>query len=218
MLRNDYERGVFTKDIEAIEELIHENTQQQGHETVSTSSLEYTVRKTWAEILQLPAGKIEMDTSFLALGGNSILSYQLLDKLSAHMGRELGQELLVFCSTVREMVEYLQELPAEKKDFEQAETTDNHLNVHRAIAITGLSLRLPDADTQEQFWSNLVNGLDSVDRVSLERATRSKQPGWDDWIGELKQPDTFDHEFFEIPSGTSCIYGSATSEAAGSCS
>ncbi|MGG4399461.1 beta-ketoacyl synthase N-terminal-like domain-containing protein [Paenibacillus amylolyticus] len=200
MLRNEYERGVFTKDIEAIEELIRQNTEQQGHETVSASSLEYTVRKAWAEILQLPAGKIEMDTSFLALGGNSILSYQLLDKLSAHMGRELGQELLVFCSTVREMVEYLQELPAETKDSEQAETTDNHLNVHRAIAITGLSLRLPDADTQEQFWSNLVNGLDSVDRVSLERATRSKQPGWDDWIGELKQPDTFDHEFFEIPS------------------
>ncbi|KAA2295512.1 hypothetical protein FY526_28520, partial [Clostridioides difficile] len=90
MLRNEYERGVFTKDIEAIEELIRENTQQQEHETVSASSLEYTVRKAWAEILQLPAGKIEMDTSFLALGGNSILSYQLLDKLSAHMGRELG--------------------------------------------------------------------------------------------------------------------------------
>ncbi|WP_458460223.1 beta-ketoacyl synthase N-terminal-like domain-containing protein [Paenibacillus sp.] len=199
MLRNEYESGAFNKEIEAIEELLLQNRQQQQFEMVAPITLEHTVREAWAETLQLPVGQIGMDTSFLALGGNSILSYQLLDKLSAHMGRELGQELLVFCRTVREMVEYLQELPAEATPLEQAATTDNHLNVHRAIAITGLSLRLPDADTQEQFWSNLVKGLDSVDRISPDRAARSKRPDWDDWIGELKHPDTFDHEFFEIP-------------------
>ncbi|PQP85213.1 hypothetical protein C0Q44_12210 [Paenibacillus sp. PCH8] len=200
MLRNEYESGAFDKDIKVIEELILQNRQQQQSEVVASTSLEQTVREAWAETLQLPIGQITMDTSFLALGGNSILSYQLLDRLSAHLGHELGQELLVFCRTVREMVEYLQELPAEAKPLEQGVPTDNHLNVHRAIAITGMSLRLPDADTQEQFWSNLVQGLDSVERISPDRAIRSKRPDWDDWMGELKHPDTFDHEFFEIPS------------------
>ncbi|MEN1986283.1 beta-ketoacyl synthase N-terminal-like domain-containing protein [Paenibacillus hubeiensis] len=200
MLRNDYESGAFDKDIEVIEELILQKRQEQQSETLAPDPLEHLVREAWAETLQLPVGQIATDISFLALGGNSILSYQLLDRLSALMGRELGQELLVFCRTVREMVDYLQELPAEAKPREQAALPDNHLNVHRAVAITGLALRLPDADTQEQFWSNLVQGLDSVERISADRAMRSKRPDWDDWIGALKHPDTFDHEFFEIPS------------------
>ncbi|MDN8588543.1 AMP-binding protein [Paenibacillus sp. 11B] len=200
MLRNEYECGAFDADIEVIEKLISQNRQQQQSEGIEPASLEQTVREAWAETLQLPLGQITTDASFLALGGNSILSYQLLDRLSALIGRELGQELLVFCRTVREMVEYLQELPAETEPSEQAVRADNHLNVHRAIAITGLALRLPDADTQEQFWNNLVQGLDSVERISADRAMRSKRPDWDDWIGELKHPDTFDHEFFDIPS------------------
>lgn len=200
MLRNEYENGAFNPDIEAIEAMIQQNKPQAIPEIVQSVSLEQTVRSAWAEVLQLPIQKVAMDVPFLALGGNSIVAYQLLDKLSTHMGRELGQEVLVFGRTVQEMVEYLQELPEDHKPLEKLLHTDNQLNVHRAIAITGLSLRLPDADTQEQFWSNLVEGLDSVDRVSLERAARSRRPDWDDWIGELKHPDTFDHEFFEIPA------------------
>nr|WP_186811630.1 beta-ketoacyl synthase N-terminal-like domain-containing protein [Paenibacillus xylanexedens] len=200
VLRNEYEGGAFNKDIEAIEAMLLQNQSQSIAESVHPLTLEQTVRGAWAEVLQLPAGKVATDIPFLALGGNSILAYQLLDKLSAHMGRELGQEVLVFGRTVQEMVEYLQELPEENRSLEKEIRPDNQLNVHRAIAITGLSLRLPDADTQEEFWSNLVQGLDSVDQVSPERAVRSKRPDWTDWIGELKNPDTFDHEFFEMPT------------------
>jgi acyl carrier protein len=36
------------------------------------------LHKSWSVILNIPATKISIDDSFLALGGNSIKAYQLL--------------------------------------------------------------------------------------------------------------------------------------------
>jgi acyl transferase domain-containing protein/D-arabinose 1-dehydrogenase-like Zn-dependent alcohol dehydrogenase/acyl carrier protein len=38
----------------------------------------------------------------------------------------------------------------------------------RAIAVVGMALRVPGASTPEEFWKNLVGGVDSISRKSLE--------------------------------------------------
>ncbi|WP_440110453.1 beta-ketoacyl synthase N-terminal-like domain-containing protein [Paenibacillus sp. QZ-Y1] len=197
VLQQAYANGDFTQDIMAIDAFKVKEDRQE--EVTSGTLLERRIQEVWAEVLELPAKRITLDAPFLSLGGNSIRSYQLLDRLSSQLGRELGQEMLIFCKTVREMAEYIQEMPDDERTVKGSKA-DNSLNIHRAVAITGLALRLPDADTQEQFWSNLMEGKDSVVRVSPERIHQSGRPDWNEWMGELKNHDTFDHEFFEIPA------------------
>ncbi|MEE0931323.1 MAG: beta-ketoacyl synthase N-terminal-like domain-containing protein, partial [Acutalibacteraceae bacterium] len=66
------------------------------------------------------------------------------------------------------------------------------------IAITGIGFRLPDANTQEEFWNNLCSGKDSIDKVSEKRRKLSKSAEWQDWLGELRDVDCFDYEFFDL--------------------
>ncbi len=70
----------------------------------------------------------------------------------------------------------------------------------RSVAIIGVSGIYPDAENLGQFYSNLVNGVDSVREVS---ARRKALAGLDPSvpvhpIASLEEIDKFDHEFFGI--------------------
>ncbi len=72
-----------------------------------------------------------------------------------------------------------------------------------AIAIIGMGLRFPGANTPDQFWENLVNGVESVLPFDRERALEVGVPAQlvDDpnYVlaeGSIDHVDTFDHEFF----------------------
>ncbi|WP_125774090.1 polyketide synthase [Antribacter gilvus] len=67
-----------------------------------------------------------------------------------------------------------------------------------AIVITGLSLRLPGATDQGEFWQLLVDGVDRTRTVSEKRRLLARAPAWDDTIGEIDDIDLFDAEFFGI--------------------
>ncbi|WP_035534392.1 beta-ketoacyl synthase N-terminal-like domain-containing protein [Haloglycomyces albus] len=67
-----------------------------------------------------------------------------------------------------------------------------------SIVITGLSLRLPGASTQDEFWDLLIDGIDRTRPVSEERRRLTRTPDWHDTIGEVEGIDLFDAEFFGI--------------------
>ncbi|MFD0556985.1 ketoacyl-synthetase-like protein [Stackebrandtia endophytica] len=67
-----------------------------------------------------------------------------------------------------------------------------------SIVITGLSLRLPGAVDQEQFWKLLLDGVDRTDTVSARRRELARAPGWNDTIGEVDDIELFDADFFGI--------------------
>lgn len=67
-----------------------------------------------------------------------------------------------------------------------------------AIAITGLALRLPGANTPEEFWRLLRSGTDQTSPVSEQRRALAKAPDWDDVIGEVDGIDLFDADFFGV--------------------
>lgn len=69
-----------------------------------------------------------------------------------------------------------------------------------AVAIIGMSLMLPDANNQDEFYENLKSGRDSLTGPSLERLIYSGivpgkeyKPGA--YVGRI---DQFDHKFFKI--------------------
>ena len=41
------------------------------------------------------------------------------------------------------------------------------------IAVVGMALRVPGANTPEQFWRNIVSGTDSLARPSVEELRRA---------------------------------------------
>ena len=75
------------------------------------------------------------------------------------------------------------------------------------VAIIGLSCRLPGAKNAQAFWDNLVQGIQSIqklprDRWDPEQANQidsGKRQGTDPlWLGVLDQIDRFDNRFFNI--------------------
>ena len=75
------------------------------------------------------------------------------------------------------------------------------------IAIIGLSLRLPQSNTLDEFWQNLVTQRSSITEVSAERwkpdeyyGDPRKQEGKTNsiWGGFVEHADCFDAEFFKI--------------------
>ncbi|MFC9253530.1 beta-ketoacyl synthase N-terminal-like domain-containing protein [Amycolatopsis thailandensis] len=73
--------------------------------------------------------------------------------------------------------------------------------VAEPIAITGMAVRLPDADSLRRFHRNLAEGKDSVREVPAERLRLAgADPGLRHRpLASLTGVEEFDHEFFGIP-------------------
>lgn len=69
------------------------------------------------------------------------------------------------------------------------------------IVVTALAVRLPGAQTPEEFWEVLRNGVDRTAPVSARRRELADAPEWSDIIGEIDDIDQFDAEFFGIEAG-----------------
>ncbi|KAJ9667475.1 hypothetical protein H2201_002344 [Coniosporium apollinis] len=71
-----------------------------------------------------------------------------------------------------------------------------------AVAIVGMSCKFPGADSVEEYWRLLNDGLTVVDQVpeprfatsSLRRTADGKTPFWGSFV---RDADAFDHEFFK---------------------
>jgi len=155
--------------------------------------MDVTVRRAWSSVLGIPADGIGLDVPFSDLGGGSVEAQDVLGHLEDALGRPLGQDLLLQCSTVREMASFL-----------RAGGTPKPRPVARAhpvesgeIAVVSMACRFPSSPSPESFWMNLVQGFDAVreiprDRFSVPDSLRCR------WGAFLDDPYRFDPGFFYI--------------------
>ena len=122
----------------------------------------------------------------------------MLDEISKHLKREVGSELLASCKTIRQISEYIEGMPSVDKNSAIELETDNRIDMDKAVAITGLALRLPGAKNQQEFWNNLcsLKKIAYPKSVPRERSFPAK-PEWNDWLGELEDIECFDNEFLK---------------------
>jgi amino acid adenylation domain-containing protein len=79
-----------------------------------------------------------------------------------------------------------------------------HGFVNEPIAIIGMALKVPGADSLDQFWQNLVGGVDSITHFSPEQLDPSLEPALindSDYVkarGVINRPGDFDAAFFGI--------------------
>ena len=155
--------------------------------------MEVAVRTAWSSVLGIPTDRIGLDVPFSDLGGGSVEAQDVLGHLEDALDRPLGQDLLLQCSTVREMASFLRAggtpKPRPVARAYRAETG--------AIAVVSMACRFPSSPSPEAFWKNLVRGFDAVreiprDRFSVPGSLRCR------WGAFLDDPYRFDPGFFHI--------------------
>jgi acyl transferase domain-containing protein/acyl carrier protein len=86
---------------------------------------------------------------------------------------------------------------------EQAENLPDY--PAHSIAVTGMSCKLPGADSPDEFWQLLLKGTSMVEQVPLERwpetvSSRGNKKKEDFWGNFMQDVDAFDHQFFNKSS------------------
>jgi acyl transferase domain-containing protein len=86
-------------------------------------------------------------------------------------------------------------------------TYRNKKKIEDDVAIIGMSGQYPMADNNDQFWDNLINGIDSITEIPIERwdyrkyySPRKNTAGktYSKWGGFINDYDKFDPLFFNI--------------------
>ncbi|MFT4114294.1 amino acid adenylation domain-containing protein [Silvibacterium sp.] len=130
-------------------------------------AMEDAVANLWQQMLGLP--EVGREDNFFDLGGTSLLATRLLSKLNQTFAVKLPASAVFEHTTVRAMASRLMETLAEGEtpreeapQAEEAKATPQSPVQDNAIAIIGMTGRFPGADSVEEFWQNLCDGVESI--------------------------------------------------------
>ncbi|MGW5049842.1 MupA/Atu3671 family FMN-dependent luciferase-like monooxygenase [Actinokineospora sp. NPDC004072] len=155
-----------------------------------------------AECVASVAGRALGPTEpFYEAGVSSVGLVQVRQRLSRALEREVPQTALFEYPTIAGLTEYL----AGGVESRPAAVGGEPATVDNRIAIIGMALRFPGADTVEGFWANLRAGVDSTRTFTPREAAAAGVPeallAERDrrlTIGALADVDAFDAEFFGL--------------------
>ncbi|RIV40384.1 amino acid adenylation domain-containing protein [Micromonospora radicis] len=175
----------------------------------SRRDLEALIRQVWARVLDRPPASIGPDDRFLSIGGSSLKAMEVLAGLEDALGTTLHPADLRDCATVTALADRLYAGPPSRPtpppdptprpDPARGRHTDETPDPAPdgpTIAVIGMACRFPGADTPEQFWQQLVDGVDAVGPVPAHRFTPTA--GRTRWGSFLDDPMLFDAGFFGL--------------------
>jgi amino acid adenylation domain-containing protein len=172
--------------------------------------MEELVAHVWREVLGLES--VGLDVNFFDVGGHSLRLAQVRSNLESRLHRDIPMIDLFRYPTVRSSAAFLLAHaappidqarraadPSRQGDAEAASVISNQRAVDHSIAIVGLAGRFPGADSAEQFWDNLGQGVESIrsfgsqsdDVSTLSRDAHHVRAG-----GVLDDIEAFDAGYF----------------------
>ncbi|WP_328871177.1 amino acid adenylation domain-containing protein [Streptomyces sp. NBC_00287] len=113
------------------------------------------VQEELAALLGRPA---DAHTPFYELGLTSVLVVRLRARLEERLGVEIPQTAFFEHPTAAALAARLADAPMDAHSVPAADPGA----ADRRIAVVGMALRFPGADTVDRFWANLRDGVDSV--------------------------------------------------------
>ncbi|WP_068618108.1 hybrid non-ribosomal peptide synthetase/type I polyketide synthase [Paenibacillus tuaregi] len=164
--------------------------------------MEQTVLEIWKEALGVE--QIGLDDAFFDIGGNSLLTIRISDKIHQATGIEVSVTDLFQYPTVRELSAYL----SNRQTNSQRVTSENintreHSGQSRDIAIIGMAGRFPGADNLQMFWQQLQQGKEGITFFTEDELRRSgiqedllKRPEYVKAKGMLEGIEYFDAGLF----------------------
>lgn len=156
----------------------------------------------WCDLLELD--EVSVLDNFFEVGGFSMLMQLVREQIAQRIGvRPTLPELFIY-STIRTCAAFLdgsvQETaaPAQEQAARLEPVRSESSERDTDIAVIGLACRFPDAGDVDQFWDNLVSGVDSVSRFP-KKSFPSPGGGIREYVpagGLLKAPEWFDAGYF----------------------
>ncbi|WP_419897673.1 SDR family NAD(P)-dependent oxidoreductase [Roseomonas sp. USHLN139] len=189
---------------------------------VELAPLVAAIRAVTLQVLELRPEELRDDRSFADYGADSILGVALVEALGQRLGVALSPTVLFSHQSVEKLARHLAArhgatltlaaapapaAPAPAPAATPAATPAAARAADDRIAIIGMAGRFPGAGTVEEFWRNMLAGLDSVGPVPADRwdhravfDPRPQQPGRTDCDsgGFLAEIDRFDPLFFGL--------------------
>ncbi|WP_052260658.1 type I polyketide synthase [Photobacterium gaetbulicola] len=200
-LQDSLRAGLFGARIDMIGELMAARLAPRP--TAGQSSQAITpLREIWKDVLQV--SELDENANFFELGGNSVLSVQLIAKVNQQLGLDLATVTLFDAPSLKQMAAVIageNSLEAEPKAGPGGTTSGG-----RDIAIIGLAGVFPGASDIDEFWQKLVAGEDLVrDFSEQELLAAGVDPlllSHEDYIargGMIEGSNEFDAAFFDYP-------------------
>lgn len=159
----------------------------------------------WQDVLQLD--DVGVRDNFFDIGGNSIRAVKVVAQAKQVLGISItGAEFFD-----NPTIEAQTNLANRKQDLVRQLKSDsatgprNHRDEKPAYAIVGMAARMPGARDLDQFWNNLVEGVESIrffDRDELDRTLDPRDTSDPDYVaarGIIDDADHFDARFFRTP-------------------
>ncbi|AXG77699.1 non-ribosomal peptide synthetase/type I polyketide synthase [Streptomyces paludis] len=157
------------------------------------------VREEIAAVLGHP---VDEQVPFYELGLASVHLARLRARLEERLGTPVALTAFFEHPTAAALAAHLAVSAPAGRDTADRRTADRD-TADRRVAVIGLSLRFPGADSVEQFWSNLRDGVDSVRVFGEEELAAAglspeqrRAPGLVPVAGVLDEVDGFDTDFF----------------------
>ncbi|OPZ87819.1 MAG: Polyketide synthase PksJ [Firmicutes bacterium ADurb.Bin419] len=213
---------------------VHETQAKEALQEVMEVNLELLIerdlKKIVQEILKVSQDQLDNDTYLAEFGFDSISLSIFSKKLSELYQLNITPATLFGCPTIGNLINYLlnehlsvveefykigktketegvgqsanSNLASEKPNFGEIEAATDE-----PVAIIGISCKFPGAENCEEFWSNLLEGRDSITEIPLERwdwqkiyekLEKNKKRTSIKWGGFINGAGDFDPEFFGI--------------------
>ncbi|MDX3227985.1 non-ribosomal peptide synthetase/type I polyketide synthase [Streptomyces sp. ME19-01-6] len=174
-------------------------TATDPHTETDRDALTRTVREATGAVLGRP---VDADLPFYELGLTSVLLVRLRARLEERLGTRIAQTAFFEYPTAAALAAHLSGATGKRAESTHtASVTED--TTDRRIAVVGLSLRFPGAQTPEQFWANLRDGVDSVRTFGVEDLAAAglppeslSAPGLVPVAGILDAVEEFDADFF----------------------
>ena len=174
---------------------------QQTESTATADDQMRYARELWLQMLNLD--KCDEQASFFELGGTSMLALQFVNRMNAATGAD--HSIVDFFShpNLQAWSEHVRQ-SAGTQVREQLAGKSNESVSHQDIAIVGMAVHVPGAKGLQQYWQNIVDGVESISHFSREEmlidlpADVIDEPAYVAARGVLEDYDKFDNEFFSV--------------------
>ncbi|MQS05280.1 SDR family NAD(P)-dependent oxidoreductase, partial [Streptomyces alkaliterrae] len=160
----------------------------------SRAETESTLTAIWKDLFG--RSHIERDANFFELGGDSLLIIEAGRQIKQRLEVSLAVADLFRFPTVSRLAEHLAPTPSSQAG-EAPSTTVRHAAEGSDIAVIGMAARFPGASNIDEFWENLVAGVESL--VPTDEPAREGPGGQGQYVpvaGTADGVDQFDPTLF----------------------
>ena len=161
-------------------------------DTSSSSIIEETIKNIWKHLLNRSA--IETNKNLFELGANSLLMTEACARINNELQAELQMLDMLTYPTIHRLSRFLEgclDVPVIRQQ---------HTMNSSDIAIIGMSCRFPKANSLEEFWENLCQGKECLERFTQKESdntgNRFQKENFVPVRGVLADIEQFDANFF----------------------